>query len=391
MTTPPPLLSVVIPTRGRMETLPAAVSSVISQEGADFEVIVSDSGSREEVEDLCRDLGDPRVCCLPSAQLGMTANWERAVARVRGEYCMVLGDDDALIPGALRTVTRALAGSPTRAIVWQKADFGWPGSHFEGLGPVTPHRNLRLTATGTIRLLQMGLIGPSRLPSIYNGFVSVAALQSLRRRTGRYFNSIVPDVYMGAAMLSELSDYVLLGTPLSINGASTTSNGEASRDPESFIASEFFQQNDLPAHPAMIAIPGSVTSGVLEAVVQANRWAFGGRLRILYPSYVRKILAEISLAPIPIRDRCLSQLESCELDQVSRFLIASRRSAVLASDVKVVPTEERRVACATSLEAAQLAANFSGPYPTTVPARPVGALTHMRTVATQRMTKYRMN
>lgn len=387
MNADPLLLSVVIPTRGRMETLPAAISSAISQEGVELEVIVSDSGSTDGVEDLCREFDHPRVRCLPSAQLGMTANWERAVAEATGQYCMVLGDDDALVPGALSTVTEALADSATRAIVWPKADFGWPGSHFEGLGPIARYPSRRLTAIGTLRLLQMGLIGPSRLPSIYNGFVSVAALQSLRRRTGRYFNSIVPDVYMGTAMLSELSNYVLFGTPLSINGASTTSNGEASRDPESFIASEFFQNNDLPAHPAMIAIPGSVTSGVLEAVVQANRSAFGGRLRIVYPSYVRKILTEISLAPVTIREHCLSQLESCELDHVSRLLIASRRSAVLTREVSTDPTEAPRIACATSLEAAQLTAQLSGTIPPSIPSKPVGALSHVRSVITERLVR----
>lgn len=385
--TAPPLLSVVIPTRGRMETLPAAILSAINQDGAELEVIVADSGSVEGVEDLCRELGDPRVRCLPSAKLAMTANWERAVAAATGHYCMVLGDDDALVPGALRTVTKTLADSPTRAIVWRKVDFGWPGSSFEGLGHVTHHPSRRLTAKGTIRLLQMGLMGPSRLPSIYNGFVSATALQSLHRRTGRYFNSIVPDVYMGTAMLSELSDYVLFGTPLSINGASTTSNGEASRAPESFIASEFFQNTDLPGHPAMIAIPGSVTSGVLEAVVQANRSAFGGRLRILYPPYVRKILAEISLVPIAIRERCLSQLESCELDRVSRLMIASRRRAVLAREVTTGPTEARRIACATSVEASQITAQLSGVTPPSIPSRPVGAFSHVRSVATERLLR----
>lgn len=387
MTVHPPLLSVVIPTRGRMETLPAAIASAIHQEGANFEIIVSASGSAEGVEDLCHALGDARVRCLPSAKLGMTANWERAVDQATGQYCMVLGDDDALVPGALRIVTKALTDSPTRAIVWQKVDFGWPESHFEGLGPVARHASQRLTATGTIRLLQVGLIGPSRLPSIYNGFVSVAALRSLRRRTGRYFNSIVPDVYMGAAMLSEIANYVLFGTPLSINGASTTSNGEASRDPESFIASEFFQYNDLPAHPAMSVIPGSVTSGVLEAVVQANRSAFGGRLRIVYPSYVRKILTEISLAPITIRERCLSKLESCELDHVSRLLIASRRSAVLAREVPTKLTEARRIACATSLEAAKLTAQLSATTPISIPSQPIGAISHVRSVVTERLVR----
>ena len=58
----------------------------------------------------------------------MTANWNRALAASEGDYTIMLGDDDALLPGYLRAMDELIARFSAPDVIYTKALlFTYPG------------------------------------------------------------------------------------------------------------------------------------------------------------------------------------------------------------------------------------------------------------------------
>jgi len=103
------MLSVLIPSRNRLDLLKMAVQSVLLQDFDDFEIVVSDNASSEDYGGYLESLADPRIRYIRSdTPLSVTNNWNLALDAARGDYVVMLGDDDALAPGYLRHQARLI-------------------------------------------------------------------------------------------------------------------------------------------------------------------------------------------------------------------------------------------------------------------------------------------
>ena len=130
---------------------------------------------------------------------------------------------------------------------------------------------------------------------MYNSFVATSVLRDLSENNGRFFNSVSPDVYSGLAILARVPRYLYSTRPFSVGGCSASSNGVLflqSRESSirSFFGSDGF---DIPQHPRMRVIPGSLYSGLVEAFLQANDHCHGGQLNIDLKRGVARILDEL--------------------------------------------------------------------------------------------------
>jgi glycosyltransferase involved in cell wall biosynthesis len=124
-----PLFSVLLPSRNRLELLKHAVGSVLRQDLGDFEIIVSDNASTEGYAAYVAALNDPRIRCLCSdVSLPVTDNWNRALDAARGQYIIMLGDDDALAPGYLARVAALIPAFAEPDVVYSMSyHYGYPG------------------------------------------------------------------------------------------------------------------------------------------------------------------------------------------------------------------------------------------------------------------------
>ncbi len=92
--------SVLLPTRNRLEYLKHAVSSVQQQDYANWEIIIYDNDSEEDIQGFVQSLGDSRIQYFRTdCFCSVTENWNNAMAKCSGDYVVMLGDDDCLLSG----------------------------------------------------------------------------------------------------------------------------------------------------------------------------------------------------------------------------------------------------------------------------------------------------
>ena len=92
--------SVLLPTCNRLDLLTMAIETVLQQDYDDWEVIVSDNFSEENIAGYIDSLNDARVKYFRTEKfLPVTDNWNNAIDQSTGDYVIMLGDDDGLMPG----------------------------------------------------------------------------------------------------------------------------------------------------------------------------------------------------------------------------------------------------------------------------------------------------
>lgn len=137
-----PLVSIGVPTYERATTLVRALDSALAQTHAEIEVVIADNASRDSTEEICRQAArrDPRVRYLRQARnLGPTANFNTLFGACRGEYVMMLADDDWLDPGYVAACLAELRRDPELTLVAGRARYVQDGRHVAD-GIIHDHR-----------------------------------------------------------------------------------------------------------------------------------------------------------------------------------------------------------------------------------------------------------
>jgi len=90
--------SVLLPTRNRLKYLRYAVESVLQQNYPDWEIIISDNDSEEDIRGYVASLAEPRIKYYRTPNfIPVTDNWNNALEKSTGDYVIMLGDDDCLL------------------------------------------------------------------------------------------------------------------------------------------------------------------------------------------------------------------------------------------------------------------------------------------------------
>ena len=112
-------ITVAIPTYNRKALLAETIDSVLSQEGASFEVIVVDNASTDGTAAMVSAMGDARVRVEESAvNVGLVGNFNRALVAGTAPFLTVLHDDDLLRPGSLALRAELLASDRTMVVAY---------------------------------------------------------------------------------------------------------------------------------------------------------------------------------------------------------------------------------------------------------------------------------
>jgi glycosyltransferase involved in cell wall biosynthesis len=124
MSSSKPRVSVAIPVFNGDNYLAEALDSILAQTYRDFEIVISDNGSSDDTENICRRYAeqDSRVRYFRhDVNQGASWNFRRAVALASGEYFVFLAHDDKWAPEFLEKCVAILDTKPEVVLCYPKA------------------------------------------------------------------------------------------------------------------------------------------------------------------------------------------------------------------------------------------------------------------------------
>jgi len=280
-----PRFSVLLPTRNRLDLLRYAVESVRRQDYPNWELIVSDNCSDDNVVGFIRSLGDNRIVLHRSnVPVPVTENWNNALEHAKGDYVVMLGDDDCLMQGYFRIMAALLEERSDPEYVYTDAYlFAYPGvlpDHPNGYlrqGYNTYFRTRKPYEISQVERREIACKSLGLVPVVhFNMQLSLVSHRLVSRLSDRgpFFQSRFPDYYATMVCFIMASRVLIYQQPLVTIGISPKSYGyfhfnKRQEGGRSFLYGADSSNDDLgPAH-----LPGNwENDGWLSAAeaVQAN-------------------------------------------------------------------------------------------------------------------------
>lgn len=276
-------ISVLLPTRDRLALLRHAVESVLRLEDVDWELVISDNESADDVEGYATSLNDPRVVYVRTARLlPVTENWNNALEHSSGDYVIMLGDDDALLSSYFNRTRKLIADFDRPQVIYHNAlVYAYPG-----VIPNEPAGYLR--SEGYAEFLQGAdkpfALDRERAESVVRAamdmrlrygfnmqFVTVSrSIVEQLSRDGPFFRSPFPDYYAMNHLFARAQSIVVDPQPQVVIGVSPSSYGffhNNTREAEGKSFLEGDAGTAEPEHRSAPLLPGTnINDGWLRAM-----------------------------------------------------------------------------------------------------------------------------
>ena len=120
-------LSIVIPTRERLEYLQESIKTALAIKDDDIEIIVSDNASEDSTAKILSEIDDIRFKYTNTGKrVSMRANFENGLNVSTGDYIMFFGDDDGVLPEQIPILKSILEKEKPDVLKWPIIRYGWP-------------------------------------------------------------------------------------------------------------------------------------------------------------------------------------------------------------------------------------------------------------------------
>jgi len=230
--------SVLLPTRNRLDLLTYAIETVRRQDYDDWEIVVSDNASEQDIAGYIRSLNEPRIKYVRTqAFIPVTENWNNALNNSSGDYIIMLGDDDCLLRGFFKTMHSLIEefhypeSIYTNALLYAYPDVmqGYPEGFLQPYGYAPFFRNalkpFLLNRTEAYELARDAM--HFRMSYTFNMQHSVLKRTFIDRlaKNGPFFQSPYPDFYATNVILLKAETLVVNPTPMVVVGISPKSFG----------------------------------------------------------------------------------------------------------------------------------------------------------------------
>lgn len=251
--------SVLIPTRNRLELLKYAVESILSQSYENWELIITDNNSEDDIEGYIRNVSDDRIVYKRhSTTISVTDNWNSANDLANGDYILMLGDDDALVPNALSILAKTVDEYNPQIISFRSYIYTQPGvDPDEVKGNVSINMPFYIGDYGNSQLLTTGwrrkLISNCYNFETYISFNMQYYCYSheavgILQQYGHFFEPPYPDYYATSMCMWLLDSFVYIPEVLSVIGVTKKSYGfyyknDNEKEGMKFHKEENFRQN----------------------------------------------------------------------------------------------------------------------------------------------------
>lgn len=234
--------SIVIPARNSVSSLRHTLKTCLNQRyQGEYEIVLSDNSTNgnNEVYNLVCEFNNPRIKYYKTPRdLQLSKSFEYAILKTKGEFIITIGSDDALLPWTLEVLSKVINEYPQENIFqWERGFYAWPGfnggQENEFLIPAKYEKNkYEVYKVNNIDYLAKILNNPQAmysLPMLYiNSGFRRKYISTLLEKTGRLWDGICQDIYMGVINISINQSIMNIKYPLAIAGMTGASVGAAS-------------------------------------------------------------------------------------------------------------------------------------------------------------------
>jgi glycosyltransferase involved in cell wall biosynthesis len=222
-----PLVSILIPTRNRAALLAQALESALQQSYGEVEIVVSNNASDDGTEATVANYADRRLVYVRTKEpITLVENWNNAWRQCTGDYVIMIGDDDYLLPSAIATYVQVVTKSRLDIVFSTSAVYVYPDY------PDTHFRNTVVRSASNYGEYE---IIPARrlLESIFSfryPFATQTVLYSRRMlervaTTEGPYRAPFPDHYCAGASLLHTDAVAKVNRPLMLLGQTACSSG----------------------------------------------------------------------------------------------------------------------------------------------------------------------
>jgi glycosyltransferase involved in cell wall biosynthesis len=253
--------TIIIPTRNRAETLYWTIKTCLEQDYDNYEIIVSDNNSLDNTKEVVHSFNSDKIRYFHTEKdLSMTENFEFGLSKVSEGYLSFLGDDDGLMPHALKIANNFITETKANAIVGRNDVYVWNNFPIkQNRGVLKFDINKKNAWVDSLKQIDYVLKKTNKyltLPCIYcTGFVSIDIINKIKLRSkGLFFLSSIPDVYSSFVIALEVGKYYFVNESFFLGGSSASSNGAsfAIESSDKSIYKEFVKLNKIPYHSSVV-------------------------------------------------------------------------------------------------------------------------------------------
>jgi len=227
--------SVLLPTRNGGPLLRGCIMSVLNQNDPDIELVVADNANTDETASVLAEFArDGRLKIIRHSSVKtVTENWLSALEASTGDYIVVIGDDDCLLPGYFDTLRQTIEQFEyPECIVYNGFSYVFPGAISSSAGSYysQPHfhfdRNLHegdLPADYRRKLLTGMFDFVVHYP--LNIQLTLFSRRAMKKVPAPFFRPPFPDHFAINSLLLKADSFVYLPDALVVIGLSSKSFG----------------------------------------------------------------------------------------------------------------------------------------------------------------------
>ena len=224
------LLSIVIPTKNRYETLCPLLIALSSLIKDDIEIVVQDnSDNNKDFLDFLNQRRLPINYNYCAEWLSVGDNCDRAIMNASGKYITFIGDDDSVAP-QICDVARILDKYNVDSCSCNYTLYRWPSATINGKKSFEYKVKNKIFDKPKLnelrkKIMRAGIQHKNGMPGVYHGMVKKDVLNQVYNKTGSYFPGPSPDMANSFALSYFAKNHINISIPYVIDGYSKASTG----------------------------------------------------------------------------------------------------------------------------------------------------------------------
>ncbi len=230
--------SILIPTFNRRKYLEKTLETILDQNYADYELIVSDSGSSDDTWEYLKKLDYPNLKIIkPEKKLSEVENFEFIINQAKGEWIVLIGDDDGVLPEFFKNIDDIIKKHPDVEAISSKSGYYYHENVQDLYGNRVISFNYlsrkisKVNSKKSLFFCLLGIYTRADVPMLYtSGVIKKSLVDKIKKKSqNKFFHSIIEDYYSMVAILNETKSYVRCEKPLFWIGTSKSSSGRGLR------------------------------------------------------------------------------------------------------------------------------------------------------------------